>query len=358
MQQTNSTFGYFYHDKPLFGLDIGFSSLKAMQINTNGPRRVVTGYGVTNFDPKAITDGVITDLETVAKAAHKLFHDHLTGEITTKRVAMTIPAARTFTRTMTVPKLDKKELEEAVRLEAEQYIPMPLDDLYINHTVVRRTPEELDLLAVAAPRKLVDSYVDLAQILGLQLVALETTIEAAGRLFEQAEKNDVPTILIDFGSISTDITIYDKTMIVTGTVAGGGDSFTQLIAKQLQASPAEAYIIKSKYGLGVSKKQKEITAALTPTLEELTKEIRRMIRYYEERSGTQKKIDQIVTMGGGANMPGLSDYMTSRLRLPVRMSDPWQRLEFKHISPPSRVERSLYITVAGLSLMHPKEAFR
>src|SRR5690606_38536424 len=100
--------------------------------------------------------------------------------------------------------------------------------------------------------------------------------------------------------------------------AGGGDSFTQLIAKQLQASPAEAYIIKSKYGLGVSKKQKEITAALTPTLEELIKEIRRMIRYYEERSGTQKKIDQIVTMGGGANMPGLSDYMTSRLRLPVR----------------------------------------
>lgn len=338
-------------------MDIGFSSLKMMQINASGNKRLVTGYGVASFDAKAITDGVITDPETLAKAAHGLFKDHLEGEITSKRVAMTVPASRTYTRTMTVPKLSKKELDEAVRLEAEQYIPMPVDDLYFNYTIVRQTEKELDLLVVAAPRKLVDSYVSLSQILGLELVALETTIEAAGRLFVQAEKNDVPTILIDFGSIATDITIYDKSMIVTGTVTGGGDSFTQTISKALNVSPAEAHIIKTKYGLGVSKKQKEITAALTPMLEELLKEIRRMIRYYEERSGSQKKIGQIVTMGGGANMPGLSDYMTSHLRVPVRMSDPWQHLNFKGLEPPHNIEKTLYITVAGMALMLPQEAF-
>lgn len=355
--QTTSTFGYLYHDKPVFGIDIGYSSLKVMQINRTGSRRMVSGYGVIGFDSGAITNGVISSPETVARAAHSLFSDHLTGEITTKRVAMTIPASQSFTRPMTVPTLTAKELTEAVRLEAEQYIPLPVDELYLNHTVVRQTDKQTELLAVAAPKKLVDSYVKLSEILGLELVALETTIGSAGRLFEQAEKNDVPTILIDFGSIATDITLYDKALVVTGTIDGGGDSFTQMIAKHLNVSPGEAYIIKTKYGLSVSKKQQEIANALSPLLDQLSKEVRRMIRYYEERSGSQKKVGQIVTMGGGANMPGLTDYLTSHLRVPVRMSDPWRHLEFKGLEPPQAIEKTLYITVAGLALMSPAEAF-
>jgi Tfp pilus assembly PilM family ATPase len=90
-------------------------------------------------------------------------------------------------------------------------------------------------------------------------------------------------------------------------------------------------------------------------LDQLVKEIRRNIRYYEERSNTDKKIGQIVTMGGGANMPGLSEYMTSTLRLPVRMCDPWQHLDFEGLQPPNTVEKSMYVTVAGLALVTPKE---
>lgn len=82
-----------------------------------------------------------------------------------------------------------------------------------------------------------------------------------------------------------------------------------------------------------------------------------MIRYYEERYGADRKIKQLVTMGGGANMPGLSDYMTNALRMPVRMSDPWHHISFDHLQPPSDTELSMYITVAGLALMNPKEIF-
>ena len=82
-----------------------------------------------------------------------------------------------------------------------------------------------------------------------------------------------------------------------------------------------------------------------------------MIRYYEERSVTERKITQVVTMGGGANMPGLSEYMTNLLRLPVRMCDPWQNLDFAGLQPPNSVEKSMYVTVAGLALTPPKELF-
>ncbi len=349
---------YFYQDKPIFGLDIGFSSLKVMQTETSTKHSVVMGYGVNSFDPSIIKDGVIVDIPAMAKAAFELIDKKVIGEITTKRVVMSIPALRTFNRIIKLPRLSNKELNEAIRMEADQYIPVPVDDLYMDYTVMTRTDKEIELLAVAVPKKVVDSYMALAEVLGLEVVATEATIASTARLFVHTDISDVPTVLIDFGSISSDITIFDKGIIVTGTVSGGGDNFTDLIADKLKMSRQEAQVIKAKYGLSYSKKQKDITEALKPTLEQILKEIRRMIRYYEERYGDDRKIKQIVTLGGGANMPGLSDYMTSSLRLPVRMSNPWQqRVKFDHLQPPSSVESSMYVTVAGLSLMKPKEIF-
>jgi len=349
---------YLYKDKPLFGLDIGFSSMKVMQTMPEGKNAIVAGYGVNRFDPKIIKDGVIIDIPEMAKSAHELFDKYIIGKISTKRVAMSIPAMRTFTRTIKLPKLTNKELEDAVRMEAEQYIPVPVDDLYMDYSITSTTETEIELLAVAVPKKIVDSYVALAKVLGLELVALEATIASSSRLFVHTELSDVPTVIIDYGSISSDITIFDHGIVVTGTAGGGGDNFTDLISEALDISKSEAQVIKAKYGLSYSKKQKEITTALKPTLEQILKEIRRMIRYYEERYGDDRKIVQIVTLGGGSNMPGLSDYMTNALRLPVRMSNPWDKhVMFKNIQPPGGVESSMYITAAGLSLTKPKDLF-
>lgn len=352
----NST--YFYTDKPLFGLDIGFNSMKVMQAEPHHNGFRVTGYGVTNFDPKFVENGTVVNHEEIAKAAYELFSKKLVGQITTRRVAFSVPAARTFSRILSLPKLAQKDLAEAVRLEAEQYIPVPIDDLYLDYTVTQKTDSNIEVLAVAAPKKLVDSYMDLGKMLGLEVIAMETTTSATARIFQQSDSNNVPTVLIDFGSISTDITVYDSTIVVTGTVTGGGDNITNAIAEALGVTKDEAHLIKTKYGMAVSKKQQEIMQALNPLLQQLIKEIKRMIRYYEERSGEkQQKIEQIVTLGGGANVPGLSEYLIDSLRLPVRACDPWTHLQFKHLTSPNKIEESMYITVAGLAVANPKEVF-
>ncbi len=328
-----------------------------MQIAMHNNRQHVTGYGVTAFDPKAIKEGVIVEPEIIAKVAYELFDKNLIGDITTRRVAAAVPAARTFTRSVTLPNLGTKDLREAIRLETEQYVPVPIDELYVDHAIINKTKTAQEVLVVAVPKKIVDSYVQLTQLLGLEIVSIESTISSASRLFVQAEQSDVPTVLIDLGSLSSDITIYDKALIVTGTVPGGGDSFTTAIADKLGVTRQEAHVVKTKYGLGLSKKQQEITDSLRPILDQMLKEIRRMIRYYEERSDTERKIGQVVTMGGGANMPGLSEHMTNLLRLPVRMCDPWQHMDFSGLQPPNTIEKSMYVTVSGLALMNPKEIF-
>lgn len=350
--------GLFYKDKPLFGLDIGFSTVKAMQLDSSGKQHRLVGYGIGAFDSKAIEDGVIIDHTSVAKSMVELFDKHIIGEINTRRVALAIPASRTFTRTINLPPIKDDEITEAVKLEAEQYIPMPIEELYLDHIIINRDDKGTEVLAVATPKKIVDSQMQLVRMLGLEPIGFDTSILAAARVFEkQDEHNDIPAVLIDFGSMSADITVHDKTVIVTGTIPHGGDIFTDLIAKKLGVSREESHVIKTKYGIGKSKKQPEILEVLKPAIDQLAKEIRRMIRYHEERSGSQQKIGQIIAMGGGANMPGLSDYLTNVIRLPVRTCEPWQTFQMHKLQPPSILEKSMYVTVAGLALIQPKELF-
>ncbi len=348
----------FYQDKPIFGLDIGSDSLRVMQLETHGGKRRVTGYGVAPFDKKAIDDGTIVDPEAIAHATNELFRNNLIGDITTNRVALSIPATKTFTRTFMLPKVNSKDMDEAVKLEIEQYVPIAIDNLYYDVMQIGIEGDQIEALGVAIPRRIVDSYMILADIMGLEVIAVDTTTGASGRLFVEAEQSDVPSVLLDLGALASDITIYDKSLVVTGTVPGGGESFTQAIQQKLGLTRDEAHVVKTKYGLGLSKKQKEITECLTPIINEMIKEIKRMIRYYEERTGDGKKIGQIITMGGGANMPGLAEFLTNSMRLPVRTFDPWHSLDFKNLAPPNVVEKTMYVTVAGLAAINTKDIFK
>lgn len=348
------------HDKPLFGLDVGHGSLKVMQVSTAGkhakmPR--ITGYGTISFDPAAIDNGVIKKPELIAQTLHRLFEHQLIGEITTRRIAMAIPSYRSFSRSMQLPKLSPKDVRQAVQLEAEQYIPTPLEGLYLDYTCTRMNKETDDYLAVGVPKEIVDSYITVARMVGLEIMLVETTMAADSRLFAYNQRNNLSSVIIDFGSLSADISIFNKATLVTGTVPAGGLVFTNNIKDSLKVTFAEAGIIKTRYGISVSKQQQEILAALEPTLQQLTKEIRRMVRYHEEHYEGDAPIGQVIVFGGGANMPGLSEYLTNALRLPVRVHDPWQYLDYSGLQAPNKADKLMYATVAGLSLVRPKELF-
>lgn len=350
----------FYRDKPIFGLDIGHGSLKVMQLTKSGghSKTYLQGYGTANFDGSALDDGVIKQPEIIAAALKDLFEHHLIGDITTRRVALTIPTYRTFTRAISLPKLKPKDRQLAIETEAERYIPVPLSDLYLDWETISSSGDSQDTLVVAIPKKLVDSYMKLCQLVNLEPVLIETTMHAATRLLESEKPVDGPTMIIDFGSLSSDISLSEnRKILVMGTVQGGGESFTQAIKKALDLSSEAAGLIKNKYGIGVSKKQKEIVAALEPTLAPIVKEIERTQRYYQDRFSSKEAISQILILGGGANMPGLSDYLTNNLRLPTRTCDPWVYFESNDLQPPSTSDKPMFSTSTGLAMVNPSEIF-
>ena len=347
---------FFFGDKPLFGLDIGHDELRVMQIDAKRKVPRLKGYGAVAFDPRAVADDVIVRPELIAKAAVRLFGRELIGDITTDRVAVSLPANRALTRAIQLPKMSPKDLTEAVQTEAEQYIPR-IDELYLDYTVLHETVDTIEVFVVAMPKRIVDSYLTLTRMLGLEAVLFDTAIGASAHLFSHDKQSNIPSVLIDFGANRTDITIYNHGLVVTATADFGGDDLTAAIAKTVRVTPSEAIMLKSKYGLTPGVFQKQITAAIGPSLEQLLKEIRRTIRYYEQRYAKEPTIGQIISMGGGANMPGLTAYLTDQLHIPARVFDPAAHLDFSHLRSFAAVDHMSYVTAAGLAIADPKEIF-
>jgi type IV pilus assembly protein PilM len=348
----------FYRDEPLFGLDIGHSTIKAMQIDkTTGGQLRVTGYGNSTFDPEAIQNGIITRPEVVANAVHQLFEKSLVGTIDSRRVACTLPTAYTFSRPMKVPIMSHDQIIEAVRLEAQQYIPIPLDSLYIDYEVSNQDAQGMELLLVATSKKIVDSYLSLLQSLDLEPIAFEPSINASSRLLKAMGDNGAePSILVDIGSIATDIAIFDKTLLVSSTVNGGGDTFTNLISQALHTSFEQAAQVKNQYGIAYSDKQQRIIDAIKPELDALVREIQKSQRYYSERADKSgKKISRVISVGGGAEMPGFNQYISKELRLPAGSLEPWSHISFGSLAKPEPSDLSMYITVAGEAIVSPQE---
>ena len=341
----------------MFGFDIGRSSIKIMQINQVNKQSVVSGYGTVNFDSSAIEDGVIIDPETIIKASYELIENNIVGKITTKRAAVSLPNAHSFSRVIALPKMNQKDLASAVQLEVDQSIPLPIDELYYDFSITQILEDGgIEVQIVACPKEIVDSYLVVFEALGLEIALVESNISAVTRIVVHAEAHDVSTLIVDIGSTACDLSIYDGSAIrATGTVDCSGERITKHIADALDVSLQQAHSIKTRYGLELSKKQDKIIKAVEPELNKLVNEIRKVMRYFADRDSKGNPIGQIIILGGGANLPGLSTYITDRTRVPARLCAPWNNISFGKLQAPHELETTLYTTASGLSMVRPEE---
>ncbi len=347
-----------YKDKPIFGFDLGHSTIKVMQIDQSGKNAKVIGYGTAPFNSRAVNNqGVIVDYEEMTKVTHKLLTKQLVGTLTSKHVAISIPNYNSFSRVLTLPKMSDKDLKAAINAEVDQSIPISSEELYFDHSITRTLKDGMqEIQVIAAPRAIIDSYTSVFAALGLTIALIESNITAMTRIVVHAEPHDVNTLIVDVGSTSCDISIYDgKAIRATGTVNCSSERITKNIASVLGVSMQQAHSIKTRYGLEVSKKQDQILKATEPELDKLINEIRKVIRYFTDRSSKSNPIGQIIILGGGANLPGLASYITNHTRVATRLCAPWNNLTFDKLQPPHELETTLYTTAGGLALITPRE---
>lgn len=343
----------FYKDKPIAGLDISSTGIKIMSID---PKKwLVNGYGSLDLDPQKVKEALETEGNTYLIDNIKLMlAEKIVGDISSKQIAIAVPTARSFSRTFTLPIATEKALHDAVVLEADQYIPIPSTSLYIDHQVIERTKQEITVLMSAVPRVIIDNIVATVEAAGLQPILVEPSISSVGRVLTATEEGTLPTVIVDIGPASTDIAILDQgTIRVTGGLAIGGNTFTLDIAKKLNVALENAHQLKVLNGLNAGPRQQKLKDALAPSLERIMSEVRKVMRYYDERISDTRKLEQLLVVGSGSNLPGIGEYFTDKLVMPARVASPWQKLDFGKLQEPPKQFRSRYITVAGLASISP-----
>lgn len=319
---------------------------------------LVTGYGSIDLDPAKVQQSLDGEDGYLAKNMAELVGKNLVGSLASDHVVLGIPSGRTFTRTFTIPSNSEKHLHEAVELEAEQYIPIPMAALYVDYEVIERTPEQLVVLMCAVPRTIVDSCIKIAESAGLRVCMVESSVSSVARLLEATEEGHLPTVIVDIGPASTDIAILDRSIRIAGSLSVGGNTFTLDIAKKLKIPLENAHQLKILNGLSAGSRQQKITSALSPNLERIVAETRKVMRYYDERIAGHSKLEQVLIVGGGANVPGIGEYFTNELVMPARVASPWQQLNFGKLPQPAKHFRPRYITVAGLASVRPERIWQ
>ena len=356
----------FYRKKPIIGLDISRTSIKVMSIDRN--RMLVHGYGSINLDSQKSDGNSADNTEYLAQNIKTLLKKNVVGQINSNRVALGIPTNRTFSRTFSLPVKEESNIRSAVNLEAEQYIPAPLDSLYLDYRITNRTKDELSVLMCAAPKKMIDSMLDATKQCGLEVAIIEPNISAIARLLKRTEEGMLPTVIVDIGTSTTDIAILDSDIRVTGGLNVGGYSLTLNLAKKMNVPIETAHQFKVLNGLNPGPRQARIAGALHPSLEKMTNEVKRslekmtnevkrVMRYYTDRFPNEKKIEQILIVGGGGNLPGIGDFFTNELLMPARVASPWQMLNFDGLEQPAKQLRSQLSPVAGLALIKQEDIY-
>ncbi|HEU0266400.1 MAG TPA: type IV pilus assembly protein PilM [Candidatus Saccharimonadaceae bacterium] len=347
----------FYRDSPIIGLDISQTGIKVMSLD---PKKwQILGYGSMDLDPTKMQRMLDSKDEAyLSKSLAQLLEKQIVGSLGGSHVVIGVPTSRSYSRTFSIPAKAATSLRDAVELEVDQYIPVPLQSLYLDYEVIERTKDTITAVMAAVPKEVVNVCIAAAEQVGLLPIMIEPSINATARVLKRTEGADLPTLIVDIGNTDTDIAVLDGGVIrVTGAAPVGGNTFTLNIAKKLGVELENAHQLKVLNGLSPGPRQQKIKSALDPSLKKIVTEILKVIRYYNERLTDKRKIEQLLVVGGGSNVPGIGDYFTDSLVMPARVASPWQQLNFGKLTEPAKQYRSRYIAVAGLASITGEEVF-
>ena len=345
-----------YKDKPIIGLDISSTDIKVMSIDLK--HQAVIGYGNNDLDPLRIKKAFEEDDNYLSESLRDLLDKKLVGSLASDQVVLGIPTSRTFSRTFTIPLSAEHTLKDAVAIEVGQYIPLPMSLLYVDYEIIERDDSVLTVVMSAVPKKIVDNALTACEDAGLTVNMVEPAINAVARILKSSEEGHLPTVIVDIGAANTDIAVLDGSIRITGGIGTGGNTFTLDIAKKLSITLENAHQLKVLNGLAPGARQEKITAALRPALRSIITETRKVIRYYNERLRNDRRLEQVLVVGSGSNVPGIGEYITNELVMPARTANPWQQLDFGQLPQPAKQFRSRYITVAGLANVQKGEMWK
>lgn len=296
--------------KPIFGLDIGYQTLKVMQLSGDGPGAKLLAVSEVPIPAKSLNKDGIKDKQKIAEAIVEAMKQARPHPISARMVSSALPESLVFTKSIDLPQMKTEEINKAVPYQAGEFLPIPPNEMYLDWHIVGSLPGEksVDVLLVATPKTIVNSLVETVKLAGLELVSLETKPVAATRALI-APNDQGSYLLLDIGAKTSSIICFDQATIkLTSTISTSAEE----LAKNFQEN-----------------------------IKILSTEIHRLIKYYQNRIGRNTVFHQILLAGGGANTPDIAPVLEKATKIPAKIG--WPIIKTKTYNPK-------YATVIGLAM--------
>ena len=321
-----------FGSKSLVGLDIGSSSVKAVELSKRGKGKNfdLTHVGVANLAPEAIVQGAFLNSSAIVDAIREAVEK---AKIRTKGVAAAVSGHSVIVKRVSLPSMTREELDEQIRWEAEQYIPFDVNEVNLDFQILDSSAADgqMDVLLVAAKKDLIDDYVQVISEAGLTPVAIDVAAFAVENAFESNydAKPDEVVALVNIGAQVVNINVVSGgSPSFTRDITTAGNHYTEEIQKTLSISFEEAERIK----LGGKKSEdsqevvpQEVEKAMQAVTETVIGEISRSLDFFSATSA-DSRIARVMLSGGGANVAGFQMAFQERTGLDVEIFNPLARM--------------------------------
>ncbi len=355
--------------KEIFGMDVSDLSIKVVKLKRKRKKTLFSSFNFQKIEKGVIEKGIIKDKEKLSFFIKEAIKNVKGEKIKTKYVNCCLPEEKAFLQVIKMPKMPDEDLKSAVLFEAENYIPLPLNEVYLDWEKIPGFPlsQTQEILVAACPKEIVNSYFEVLKKSNLEPIVFEVETMALARALISEREENSSVLILDIGETKTTFAIFSKNSLrFTSTVPISGSLFTELIAKNLKLSFPEAEKLKREFGLKeviqlkfeaterVFKTEKgKIFEALIPALIDLVQQTKKIISFFETHDHQREKIEKILISGGGANLKGLKEFLNLKLKIPVEIGNPLLNLSFLK-PPPLNFEQIVsFSTAIGLAMRKP-----
>lgn len=336
-----------------FGLDIGVSSMKLVWLEEKNPGFILKSAVIAPTPIKGIMSESPFDQEEMAKAIKKAAHE---AKITTPYVNIALPENQVYTRIVEMPVLSDRELASAIYWEAEQQIPVPLNNITLDWNVLKRplqteTNGKMIVLLVGASTPLIEKYQNILSLSGLSINAVETEVLSVIRALVTSD-NFPSSLVLNIGAMSTSLAIIKEDIIVfTYTIPLGGTAISRAIASDFGFSMSQANEYKKVYGVSSVALGGKIGRATEPILSSMLTEVKKAMSFYKEKYKNDAPIQQILLTGGTAKLPGIDMFFAEKSGIETAVANPWSvLLPNQNIPKEIRANGSDYVVSVGLAM--------
>jgi len=346
--------------KKYFGIDIGTGGIKLVELEGRGENRKLKVLADVPLSQGLYREGQISDGPALSERIRELVAK---SGISTTYCVSCMEGQHVLNRFINLPVMSKEEALEAIKWDAEKYMPYAPEDCYMDAVILDGMPgvQEMKVLLVAVGKEIIDAHAEVLQQAGLQPLAIDFGALALGRalLGRDTQRNSV---ILDIGAGSTKMSFFKGTAIAfSRTIPFGGNRITRLLQDELGLSWEEAETFKVRQtdllaGPGGELAEMEkVRNLLRLAVSDVKREINRSLEYYQMQN-REEALSQMVFTGGGSLLPGLKEMLLADLDLQPVVADlsrtvaygpGFDKASLQSISP-------LFGTALGLALWEEK----